>query len=257
MFDSLNTQRRLGQFAWVMAWFGLIAGQLHALSRFATADGQADLALPLTRAWAEPAADALGPLMTWANPDRVYLAYGKIWLPVFAAFTLCAFVVRRRRTPAGFEKWAWRITLPAYVWATLAVAADYWTQWGATPNAFFDVASFITLPGLLLALLGSTLLGSAFLRSGMRPRTPAWLLVLQIPLAVGIVQVTSMGSAALPTMFAFAILGRHIARDRTPVPPAVNTSAVQALNPPARNNLGRRDLRQSPSVPARTGRESE
>jgi hypothetical protein len=106
-----------------MAWLGLAAGQLHALSRFATADGKADLDLPLTRAWAEPAADALRPLLTWANPDLVYLTYGKIWLPVFAAFTLCAYVVRRRRQPAGFEKWAWRIALPAYVWATLAVAA--------------------------------------------------------------------------------------------------------------------------------------
>ena len=219
MFDSPKTQRRLGKFAWIMAWFGLVAGQLHALSRFATADGKADLDLPLTRAWAEPAADALRPLLAWANPDHVYLTYGKIWLPAFAAFTLCAFVVRRRRRPAGFEKWAWRIALPAYVWATLAVAADYWTQWGATPDALFGIGSFVTVPGLVLALLGSTLLGIALLRSRMRPRTPAWLLTMQIPFAVGIVQVTSMGSAALPAMFAFAILGRRIARERAHTPP--------------------------------------
>jgi hypothetical protein len=89
---------------------------------------------------------------------------------VFAAFTLCAFVVRRRRRPAGLEMWAWRIALPAYVWATLAVAADYWTQWGATPNAFFGIGSFITVPGLVLALLGSTLLGIA---PGDRQAVPA------------------------------------------------------------------------------------
>jgi len=218
MFDSPKTQRRLGGFAWIMAWLGLVAGQLHALSRFATADGKADLDLPLTRAWAEPAADALRPLLTWANPDLVYLTYGKIWLPVFAAFTLCAFVVRRRRRPAGFEKWAWRIALTAYVWATLAVAADYWTQWGATPNAFFDIAFFITVPAVLLTDLGSTLLGIALLRGGMRPRTPAWLLTMQIPFALGIEQVTSMGSAALPVMFAFGILGRRIARERAHPP---------------------------------------
>jgi hypothetical protein len=218
MFDSPKTQQRLGKFAWVMAWFGLVAGQLHALSRFATADGKADLQLPLTRAWAEPAARALRPLLTWADPDLVYLTYGKIWLPVFAAFTLCAFVVHQRRRPAGFEKWAWRLALTANVWATLAVAAADWTQWGATPNAFFDAAFLITVPGLLLTLAGSTVLGIALLRRRMRPRTPAWLLVTVIPLALAILQVTSMGSAALPVMFAFGILGRHIARERAHAP---------------------------------------
>jgi hypothetical protein len=33
-----------------------------------------------------------------------------------------------------------------------------------------------------------------------------------IPLALGILQVTSLGSAALPVMFAFGLLGRRIAR---------------------------------------------
>ena len=51
-------ERRIGRFAWVMAWVGLVVGQLHALARFATADGKEDLELPLTAAWAEPAADA-------------------------------------------------------------------------------------------------------------------------------------------------------------------------------------------------------
>jgi hypothetical protein len=46
------------------------------------------------------------------------------------------------------------------------VAADYWTQWGATPNAFFDAAFLITVPGLVLTLAGSTVLGIALLRGG-------------------------------------------------------------------------------------------
>ncbi len=36
-----------------------------------------------------------------------------------------------------------------------------------------------------------------------------------IPLAIGIGQVTSMGSFALPVMFAFGILGHRMARERT------------------------------------------
>ena len=63
----------------------------------------------------------------------MYLTYGKIWFPVFLAFTLCAFVLRRRRQPVGFEKWAWRVALTGYVWSTLAVFGDYWPS-GARPR---------------------------------------------------------------------------------------------------------------------------
>jgi hypothetical protein len=45
-------QRLIGRCAWVAAWVGLVVGQLHALSRFATAEGAEDLALPATAAWA-------------------------------------------------------------------------------------------------------------------------------------------------------------------------------------------------------------
>ena len=50
MFESQTSQRRIGRFAWVMAWVGLVVGQLHALSRHATVDGGEDLELPLTAA---------------------------------------------------------------------------------------------------------------------------------------------------------------------------------------------------------------
>ncbi|MCW2761805.1 MAG: hypothetical protein JWR85_2006 [Marmoricola sp.] len=209
---------RIGRFAWVMAWVGLVVGQLHALSRFATADGKEDLEYPLTAAWAEPAADALKPLLDWGDPDLVYVTYGKIWFPVFAAFTLCAIVIYRRRQPMGFEKWAWRAALAAYVVATLGVFLDYWTQWTGNYEGdgiegwFFSVAWIVTVPGLLFTLLCSTVLGGTLLVKRFRPRLPAVLLLLIIPLALLIVQATSLGSAALPVMFAFGILGRRLAR---------------------------------------------
>ena len=58
-------QRLIGRCAWVAAWVGLVVGQLHALSRFATAEGAEDPALPATAAWAVPAAKALSPLLGW------------------------------------------------------------------------------------------------------------------------------------------------------------------------------------------------
>ena len=223
--------RQIGRIAWVMAWVGLVVGQLHALSRFRTEDGKEDLELPLTAAWAEPADDLLSPLLGWANPDIVYVTYGKIWLPVFLAFTLCAYVVYRRREPAGFEKWAWRLAIGAYAVACVGVFLDYWTQWTGAYNGdgieatLFTVGFMVTMPGLLGTLLFSTVLGVTLLVKRFRPVLPAVLLALVIPLAFGILQVTSMGSAALPVMFAFGLLGQRIARAESPQP-VVNEPAA-------------------------------
>ena len=209
--------RGIGRFAWAMAWIGLAAGQLHALARFETADGREDLEAPLTRLWAEPAADLFRPLLDWADPDIVYVTYGKIWFPAFLAFTLCAVVVYRRREPMRVEKWVWRVAITGYVVACVGVFLDYWTQWTGSYNgdgleaALFTAGFAVTVPGLLLTLLGSTVLGITLLTKRFRPSSPALLLALVGPLAFGILQVTSMGSAALPVMFAFAILGRRIA----------------------------------------------
>ena len=60
-------------------------------------------------------------------------------------------------------------------------------------------------------MLGVTLLFKRF-----RPVLPAVLLALMFPLAHRHHEVTSLGSAALPVMFAFGILGRRIARAEAP-----------------------------------------
>jgi hypothetical protein len=225
--------RTIGRLAWVMAWVGLVVGQLHALARFRTADGKEDLDLPLTAAWAEPADDLLSPLLGWADPDIVYVTYGKIWLPVFLAFTLCAMVVYRRRRPTGFQKWAWRLAIGSYAVASLGVFLDYWTQWTGSYNGdgveamLFTLGWFVTLPGLLGMLIFSTLLGVTLLVVRFRPVLPALLLALTIPAVIGILMVTSMGSAALPVMFAFAILGRRIAVAESAVPVVPEPAATR------------------------------
>lgn len=232
MIDTEKNQRRIGRFAWVMAWVGLVVGQLHALSRFATADGKADLELPSVAAWAEPASELLAPLLTWASPDVVYVTYGKVWFPVFAAFTLCAYVVYRRRQPGGVERWVWRFALTGYVVASLAVFLEYWTQWTGSYNGdgieatLFSAAWAVAVPGLVLTMLGSTALGITLLVTRFRPALPAVLLAAAIPLAFAIVQFTSLGSAALPVMFAFGILGRRIARPSELAKPAAHQPAL-------------------------------
>ena len=229
-WDRAEVQRRIGRAAWAMAWFGLVLGQLHALARHATADGKGDLDLRWTAFWAVPAARALRPLLDWGDPDLVYVTYGKIWFPVFAAFTSMAYVVYRRRRPAGFERWVWRVALTGYGLATLATLLDYWTQWTGDYNALFDVGWIVTVPGLMLTMLGSTALGITLLARRFRPVAPALLLAAVIPLAFVILSVTSMGSAALPVMFAFGILGRRLARSADgpadePAGPAAGSAA--------------------------------
>lgn len=215
MFESVESQRRIGRFAWVMAWVGLVGGQLHALARHQTVDGKEDLKSGIVSAWSDPARKLLSPLLDWASPDTVYLTYGKLWLLVFVAFTLCAFVVRRRRSPVrGVEKWAWRIALTGYVGACLSVAAEYWTQWGAMDNDLLDVVFLASLPMILLTMLGSTFLGVVLLRRGLG--LPAWLLALTFPAVFAISAVTSLGNIVLPIAFAFGILGRRVARAEAP-----------------------------------------
>lgn len=212
-------ERAIGRAAWVGAWAGLVVGQLHALARFRTVEGREDLGSPLVAAWAEPAAEVLRPALGWGDPDLVYVTYGKVWLPVFLAFTLCAVVVRRRRRPTGPEAVAWRVALTGYVVACLAVLLTYWTQWTGrlegegVEASLFEAAWLVTLPGLLLTMLGSTFLGLVLLRRRFRPVGVAAALALAVPLAVVVLQVTSMGSAVLPVAFAFGVLGRRIASE--------------------------------------------
>jgi hypothetical protein len=58
----------------------------------------------------------------------------------------------------------------------------------------------VTVPGLVLTMLGSTVLGITLLIRGSAPRLPALLLALVIPLAWLILQATSLGNAVLPLL---------------------------------------------------------
>jgi len=135
----------------------------------------------------------------------------KIWFPLFLAFTLCALLIYTQRRPGRWETWVWRVALTGYVLACAAVFLDYWTQWTGNYNVLFQVGWIVTVPGLVLTMVGSTVLGITLLVRGSAPRLPALLLALVIPLAWLILQATSLGNAVLPVMFAFGILGRRLA----------------------------------------------
>jgi hypothetical protein len=151
-----------------------------------------------------PAARALRPLLTWSDADTVYVAYGRIWLPLLLVATVCAVVVRRRRDPRGTERWAWWITLIGYAIATVSVVGDYFTPW--MDRSF----AFVGIPGILTSVLGSTVLGVALLRRGFRPRATAWLLALWLPLFFLLSALIAMGAALLPMLWAWGLAGRSL-----------------------------------------------
>jgi hypothetical protein len=227
MFESTKTQDRLTRAAWLVALATLVMGQLHALARHATEEGKSDLELPLTAFWAEPAARALDPLLGWADPDTVYLTYGKWWAPALGVMVAAGFMVMRLRAPYGVERWGWRLFLVGYALLCLGVGAYYWGQW-TSYNVMDDIGLWMQLPGALIGSIGATVLGVALLRRGARPRLAAVLLLLNIPALFAITMVTSLGNADLPTMFAIAMLASSESRRTAHAPAGWSTREVAA-----------------------------
>lgn len=198
------TDQQIGRAALVAAVAGTVLAPVHALSRFATEEGRSDLESGLVRSWADPAAEALQPLLGWADADVVYTTYGKLWTPIFAAAVLCAFTVRRRRTPTGAETWGWRFALAALVGMTVCVTGSYWTP---LLEEFFA----LTVPFLLVSMIASAVLGITLLRRGFRPRATAVLLTLWFPLLFALSSVIALGAGTLPMVWAWGIAGRSLA----------------------------------------------
>jgi hypothetical protein len=210
--------RAVGTAAWVGAWVGLVLAPIHALSRFATADGAEDLESSVVRAWAEPAARWLRPLLSWSDVDTVYTAYGRVWFPLILIATVCAIVVRRGREPRGAERWAWWITLAGYVGATLSTVGDYYTPWR-------DQSFVVGIPAILISILGSAVLAIVLMRRGFRPRATPWLLVVWLPLFFGLSSLIAMGAALWPMLWAWGLAGRTLRRPVTQVLPAASAQA--------------------------------
>ena len=199
--DTSRYRAVAGPAALVAACAGTLLGPLHALARFATHDGRGDLDSAVVRAWAEPAARTLHPLLDWGGPDTVYLTYGKVWFPILAVATFCAFVVRGSRTPTGVERVGWWIALTGYCLATASVLGDYWTPW--IDQSFL----FLGVPGLFVSVIGSGVLGFGLVRRGSRPRTTSWLLLTWPVTLFAIAAAVAQGAALIPMLWAWALAG--------------------------------------------------
>ena len=186
---SERSQRFIGLYAVIAALGSAIIAPLLALAYFHIEDGQDSLNQSSVSFWADPAYRHLHGLLTFGSPNRVYTTYLGLIALLFPAVILCAWIVRSQRTAPlrGSERWGWRIALAGYVLAGvgLTIVAVLATG-GASPNSSVINVVFLALmiPGMLITMIGSTVLGIGLLRSGFAPKATAWLLAFSIPFMI-------------------------------------------------------------------------
>jgi energy-converting hydrogenase Eha subunit A len=186
----------------------VLLSPLLALSYFGIDEGAEELQTATVRAWAEPARDLAGGLLTWASPERVYATYVQAFALLFPAVFLCARAVRARRPAIGRnEHRGWRIALVGYGLASVGLVAAFFIliAGSAAGDALNVVFLTMMLPGMLISVIGSTVLGIALLRSRYTPRTTSWLLVLAFPSML--VVPTALGHNSLGMVPVFAAWG--------------------------------------------------
>jgi hypothetical protein len=216
--------RLTGLYAATAAIAAVGLSPLLALSYFSIGEGADELENATVRAWADPARDVVGGLLTWASPERVYATYVQAFALLFPAVFLCARAVRARRFPgSGTERWGWRIALTGYglTGVGLVLAAFALIPGSADSTPLNIVFLAMLLPGMFVSAVGSTVLGIALLRSRYTPRLTPWLLTLAFPSMVVVPTVlghNSLGMLAL--MLAWGATGWRLWRTGDPAPAA-------------------------------------
>jgi hypothetical protein len=208
-----------GLYAVIAAVVAVILSPLLALSYFATGEGADELQNRTVAAWADPARDLVGGLLTWATPERVYATYVQTFALLFPAVLLCAWAVRARR-PRGTrtERVGWRIALTGYAIACIGLLAVFVILIvGSIAGGALNIV-FLTLllPGMFLSAIGSTVLGIALLRGHYTPKLTSWLLTLAFPSMLVVPTVLGHNSLGMvPIIVAWGATGMQIRRSDT------------------------------------------
>jgi hypothetical protein len=203
---SDRTARLVGLYAALAAVAAVLLAPLLALSYFGIESGAEELENGTVSAWADPARDLAGGLLTWASPERVYGTYVQAFALLFPAVFLCARAVRARRpvTRARLERFGWRIVFVGYGLASIGLTAAFFVLFaGSAADAVLNVL-FLALmfPGMAISAIGSTTLGIALLRGGYSPKLTAWLLALALPSMIVIPDVLGHNSLGMLPVFA-------------------------------------------------------
>lgn len=211
---SDRATRLAGLYAAIAAVAALVLSPLLALSYFGIDEGAEELGSGTVSAWADPARDLVGELLTWAAPERVYATYVQAFALLFPAVLLCALAVRACRSAGGrTERWGWRIALVGYGLASLGLVAAFFVLIaGSTAGEALNLVFLaLMLPGMAISVIGSTVLGIALLRSTYRPRLTPWLLTLAFPSMLIVPTFLGHNSLGmLPVFVAWGATGRRL-----------------------------------------------
>ncbi len=127
--------------------------------------------------WFPAVRSRFDPLLTFASPVAVYNTYGRIFNVVYLLLLPGVVSLHALQQAASdrFESWAVGVLVTGLVMSFIGVAGDYWADglgWG------------IELLGLLVLLVGTTLVGIASVRAKRIPTWSAWLLIIAGPGAI-------------------------------------------------------------------------
>lgn len=230
---STTAVRRCGLAAVVLAIASIPLAPLNALARMQTASGRSDLENDLAAWWAEPAMRTIAPwLLDFADADTVYLTYGKFYLIAVLAVLACAVTARSRRPAvvSWSERWGWRLTIGGFALMAVGHFGAYWL-------AYVEGGFAVILLSMLFGIFGNILLGVGLLRAHFRPRLAAWVILLDLPLSVALVEISTMALSMWPMMLAWGLIGWSLWRDEagsTPGRPsgAQQGRAQEATSPP-------------------------
>ncbi|MGI8876786.1 MAG: hypothetical protein ACR2KP_21160, partial [Egibacteraceae bacterium] len=207
-------RRTIGLYAMIAAIAAILIEPLLAVAYFDTVEGIEQLGIGTVAAWAVPAREVFGGLVTWASADRVYATYSLVLALLFPAVFLVALATRAQRAEPGkrAERVGWRIALTGYgLFGSGVLLVAVLLIPSSVPDGLADIG-FVALmiPGMLLSMIGSTILGIVFLRSGHQPRMTGWLLAFSLPLLiVGSGVLGHNGFGILPLMVAWAATARR------------------------------------------------
>ncbi|MGH3129998.1 MAG: hypothetical protein ACRDNX_04195 [Gaiellaceae bacterium] len=221
---SPDQVRLTGLAAIVGGVLGVLVSPLYSLAYFAGDEAPVDTESALVQAWAEPARDLLGPLLTFASPDDVYLTYGKLFLFVWMGMLAGLVGLHARHAGRGgrLERWGFRASFLGLLLLVIGAFGAYWME--------LVEASFVAflVPGLLLLTFGATLFGLGTWRAGVAPRTGALLLVVGgFPGTFLISEIATLGGGLVLVYLAWVVLGHALWSERIIVEsrsPAVRTS---------------------------------
>lgn len=186
----------------------LITTPLHAVAYLRTPDGE-----PGVIRWNQVAFEAAPGLWDWGDRQAVYLTYGRVTsvLMIGALLGLVALHRKQRGDEARFERWAFRVFATGFVLLAVGAITEYYSPF--LEEAFI----FIAIPGLLITLIGGTLLG--FASSGRRviPKSLAIFLALSfipgVPLMVALLGHIPVGFSLVSV--ALILVGLRLLREQS------------------------------------------